>query len=84
MKKKLVLVLVGRAGVLGEDQVDLQAFLAGQGAVYGERHRVAGLLVGDIVGNGGGGSHLGVVDGGDHVVLLQAGGLALSVTTSAT
>ena len=34
MKKKLVLVLIGRTGVLGQDQVDLQAFLAGQGAVY--------------------------------------------------
>ena len=87
MKKKLVLTLVGtglaaQAGVLRENQVNLQA-LAGAVAVHRQGHGVAGLHVGNIGGDGAGAGHLGVANGGDDVIGLQAragGFLAVDLT----
>ena len=70
------------AGVLRENQVNLQA-LAGAVAVHRQGHGVAGLHVGNIGGDGAGAGHLGVANGGDDVIGLQAragGFLAVDLT----
>ena len=88
MKKKLVLTLVGtglaaQAGVLRENQVNLQA-LAGAVAVHRQSHGVTGLHVGNIGGDGAGAGHLGVANGGDDGIACRPERVASSLLTSPT